>query len=105
MRHQHRYTVLAIVLILISGVFAGPLRTGNIGDFRLENGSTILNCEIGYRVFGNLNRQKSNVIIFPSWFGGTSAGTANLVGGPDKLIDSTKYYVVCLDALGDGMSS
>ncbi|PIZ69192.1 MAG: hypothetical protein COY19_02460 [Candidatus Marinimicrobia bacterium CG_4_10_14_0_2_um_filter_48_9] len=105
MRHQHRYSFLALVFFLISGVLASPVRTGNIGDFKLENGSTINNCQLGYMSFGKMNREKSNVIIFPSWFGGTSSGTANLVGGPDKLIDSTQYYVICLDALGDGISS
>ncbi len=93
--------------LLFSGLtlLAGPPRVANIGDFRLENGKIINACQIGYRTFGKLNPQKSNALVFPSWFGGTSAGTANLVGGPDKLVDSTKYYVICLDALGDGISS
>ena len=85
--------------------YAGSLRVANIGDLKLENGAVIQDCQSGYHTFGKLNPQKSNALIFPSWFGGTSAGTASLVGGPDKLVDSTKYYVICLDALGDGISS
>lgn len=99
-----------IILVSCAGLtsirlVAGPLQVAKIGDLKLENGQVIQDCQIGYRTFGKLNSQKSNVVIFPSWFGGTSAGTANLVGGPDKLLDSTKYHVICLDALGDGISS
>ncbi|MCF7801777.1 MAG: alpha/beta fold hydrolase [Candidatus Marinimicrobia bacterium] len=103
-----RRTVRVFVMVIflsVSGLMAGSLRVADIGDFELENGNVITDCQVGYRTFGKLNFWKSNVVIFPSWFGGTSAGTANLVGGPDNLIDSTKYYVICLDALGDGISS
>lgn len=105
LKKRFRVIFTCVLITGISSVFAGPLRVANIGDFKLENGGVINDCKVGYRTFGKLNSQKSNVIIFPSWFGGTSAGTANLVGGPDKLIDSTKYHVICLDALGDGISS
>lgn len=99
---------LFIILLLFMGIsvsLAGPLKVSGIGDLELENGAVIQDCQIGYRTFGKLNFWKSNAVIFPSWFGGTSAGTANLVGGPDNLVDSTKYFVICLDALGDGISS
>ena len=105
MRHFIRIILLSLILVITSTLLAGPLRTANIGDLKLDNGQVIKDCVVGYRAFGKLNREKSNAIIFPSWFGGTSSGTANLVGGPNQLIDSTKYYVICLDALGDGVAS
>jgi homoserine O-acetyltransferase len=80
------------------------LQIKEIGNFGLTNGDTIYNCKIGYRLFGKINNNKSNIILFPTWFGGTTKGLANLIG-PGKLIDSNKYFVIAVDALGDGVSS
>jgi homoserine O-acetyltransferase len=74
-----------------------------LGDFKLENGSTIYDCRIGYRTFGKLNENKSNAILFPSWFTGTTDDLANFVAG--TLIDTNAYYLILVDALGDGISS
>lgn len=76
----------------------------DIGDLLLENGQTILNCRIGYRTFGAMNDDTSNVIIYPTWFGGTTAQLASLIG-PDKLVSDSNYYVIAIDALGNGVSS
>lgn len=76
----------------------------NLGDFTLESGAIIKNCRIGYRTFGTLNAARSNAILYPTWFGGTSGDLANLIG-PDKLIDSKNYFIIAVDALGNGVSS
>ena len=82
----------------------GNLQTGRLGDFRLESGLLIRDCRIGYRTFGNLNTQRSNAVLFPTWFTGTTQDLAGLIG-PGKLVDSSKYFVIAIDALGDGVSS
>src|SRR5258708_38656715 len=76
----------------------------DLGDFRLESGEVIRDCRIGYRTFGKLNAGKSNAVLFPTWFGGT---TENLLGyiAPGKLVNPDKYFVILADALGDGVSS
>ncbi len=79
-------------------------RFGEIGNLTLQSGQVIENCRVGYRTYGKLNPDKSNAILFPTWFGGTSAGLAGLVG-PGNVADSTKYFVITVDALGDGVSS
>ncbi len=79
-------------------------RYAKIGNFKLENGQDIKDCIIGYRTFGKMNEEKSNVILFPTWFGGNSSGLIGLIG-QGKIADSTKYFVIAVDALGDGVSS
>jgi homoserine O-acetyltransferase len=76
----------------------------NLGDFKLQNGAVIRNCRIGYRTFGKLNADKSNVVVFPTWAGGTTEQLQSSIG-PKKLVDSTAYFVVAIDALGNGVSS
>jgi homoserine acetyltransferase len=80
------------------------LLTFNLGDFRLESGEVIQNCRIGYRVDGALNAERSNAILIPTWFAGRSADLASQVG-PGKMFDTSKYFVIVVDALGDGVSS
>jgi homoserine acetyltransferase len=97
------------IIVIVLCIFAGPLaaqklKFASLGNFQLENGQTIRSLRIGYRTFGRLNSRKSNVVVFPTWFTGT---TENLVGlvGPGKLVDSSRDYVILVDALGDGVSS
>ena len=86
-------------------VFAGDnLHIAQLGDFMLENGDTLKDLRVGYRTFGTLNQQKSNAILNPTWFGGTSEHLSHLIGR-DKLIDSTDFFIICIDALGNGVSS
>ncbi|HSP88283.1 MAG TPA: alpha/beta fold hydrolase [Ignavibacteriaceae bacterium] len=70
----------------------------------LVNGNIITDCNIGYRTFGKLNADKSNIIIYPSWFEGTSDGIENLIS-KYQFIDTNKYYIIVLDALGNGIST
>lgn len=75
-----------------------------LGDFRLRNGSVIRDFRLGYRTLGKLNAERSNAILWPSWLGGKSEDLLPSVG-PDKWVDSTRYFVILVDAIGDGVSS
>lgn len=76
-----------------------------IGNLKLVSGEEIINCKVGFRTYGKMNEDRSNVILYPSWFGGTSAHLANLIGEENKPLDSTKFFIVAVDALGNGISS
>jgi homoserine O-acetyltransferase len=75
-----------------------------LGDFKLETGDVIRDCKLGYRTFGSLNADKSNAILFPTWFGGTSEQLSGNVG-KDKMADDSKFFVITVDAIGNGLSS
>lgn len=76
----------------------------DLGTCKLENGQQIIGCKLGYRTFGKLNADRSNAIILPSYFSGTSADLAGFVAA-DELFDPSKYFVIAVDAFGDGVSS
>jgi homoserine O-acetyltransferase len=67
-------------------------------------GGEIASCRLGYRTWGTLNAERSNAVLFPSWFTGTSRDIQDWVGA-DKLVDPERYFVIAVDALGDGVSS
>ncbi|MEN6616178.1 MAG: alpha/beta fold hydrolase, partial [Syntrophorhabdus sp.] len=97
--------VLAIILVFpLPGLRAEQQQFFNLGDFRLESGKYIRSCKLGYRTFGTLNKSKTNAVLFPTWFTGTSADLKGLIG-PDKMIDSSRYFVIAVDAFGNGISS
>lgn len=75
-----------------------------LGDFKLQSGEVLRDCRIGYRTIGQLNSDKSNIIVIPTWALGTTEQWLGNVG-PGKLADSTKYYVILIDALSNGVSS
>ena len=103
---KSKQTICVICGLLLSALVAHAQEQqfANIGDLKLQSGGVIRNCRVGYRTFGTLNQDKSNVVVFPTWAGGT---TEQLKGniGPGKLVDSTSHYVIAIDALSNGVSS
>lgn len=75
-----------------------------IGNFMTQNNDTIENCKIGYRIFGKANDDSSNVILYCTWFGGTSEAVGRLIR-KYQFIDTTKFLIIAVDALGNGVSS
>ena len=97
---------LLLIFVFISSIIFSQSKQlfAEIGNLNLENGEILYDCTIGYRTFGKMNEGKTNIVLFPTWFGGTTAQLIDLIG-PGKLIDDTKYYVIAVDALGNGISS
>ena len=76
----------------------------SIGNFQLENGQQIMDCKIGFRTFGKLNAKRSNAVIYPTGGGGTTLMMESFFGmGMD--VDTTRFYLILIDALGNGVSS
>ncbi len=103
-REKFVFLIVLLLIFLTAPILAGNQQFADLGDFQLENGQVIKECRLGYRTFGKLNSSRSNAVLFPTWFGGTSEEIGNLIGG-DKLIDSTKYFIIAVDAFGNGISS
>jgi homoserine O-acetyltransferase len=93
-----------LTLFSATGALAQDLQFAQLGDFKLESGDVIRDCRIGYRTFGRLNDRASNAVLFTTWASGTTQQLASNFG-PGRLVDSSKYYVIAIDALGNGVSS
>ena len=72
-------------------------------ECRLLSGESIAPCRIGYRTYGKLNADKTNAVLVPTWFTGSSAEHEFLI--TQGIIDSDRYFVIIVDALGNGVSS
>jgi homoserine O-acetyltransferase len=94
----------AIALASVAS-FAAEQQFADLGDLKLENGGVIKNCRMGYRTFGTLNRDRSNVVVYLMWAGGKTEQLHLEPGDGGKLIDTAKFYVVAIDPLSNGVSS
>jgi homoserine O-acetyltransferase len=96
--------VVVGLMLLTARATAQDQQFASLGECRLESGDVIRDCRLGYRTFGTLDADRSNVILFPTWAGGTTEQLAGNVG-PGRLIDSTGRYVILVDAFANGVSS
>jgi len=92
------------VLCLATSSHPQEQKFADIGDFKLVSGETLRNARIGYRTFGKMNADRSNIVVFPTWAGGTTEELKDNVGA-GKLINDADYYVILIDALANGVSS
>ncbi|MEL6062619.1 MULTISPECIES: alpha/beta fold hydrolase [unclassified Methylobacterium] len=76
-----------------------------IGDFVLENGAKIRDLRIAYTTFGNLNPDKSNAILFPTWYSGTHTILEQAYIGRGRPLDPDRYFIILVNQIGNGVSS
>src|SRR5216684_4543335 len=105
---------LYVLLVLLAGSIIradaqttppeGAQQFADLGDLKLQGGTAIQDFHLGYRTLGKLNAQKSNAILWPTWLGGKSQDLLQFLG-PGKVVDTTNFFVILVDAIGNGLSS
>lgn len=82
----------------------GAQQFATLGDFKLQSGAVLHDFRIGYRTLGKLNAAKSNAVLWPTWLRGRTEDLLQFIG-PGKVVDTSKHYVILVDAIGDGIST
>jgi homoserine O-acetyltransferase len=103
-----RLAVLATILTA-GGALAhrpdqAPHQLYKIGDFKLESGEVIKDFAISYVTHGTLNAKKSNAILMVTAISGNHHRLDFMIG-PGKALDTNKYFVICTDAIGNGLTT
>ena len=81
-----------------------PHQLYKMGDFKLESGETIKDFAISYVTHGTLNAKKSNAILMVTAISGNHHRLDFMIG-PGRALDTSKYFVVCTDAIGNGLTT
>ncbi|HEX4076004.1 MAG TPA: alpha/beta fold hydrolase [Candidatus Acidoferrales bacterium] len=81
-----------------------PEQFATLGDLKLQSGAVIRDFRLGYRTVGELNADKSNAVLWPTYLGGHSEDLLQYVG-PANVVDTTKYFAILVDSIGDSISS
>lgn len=76
----------------------------NAGNVVLQSGLTFRNAQLAYKIYGELNADKSNVILYMTSFAAHHSDVDWLVGA-GKALDTDKYFVVIPNLFGNGLSS
>lgn len=101
-----RFCIVLLCLFSHAALADSPQQFAALGDLRLVSGETLHDVRLGYRTAGTLNADKSNVIVFPTWFSGSSEDLLRFDKiGPGKLADTGRFFVIAIDALGNGIST
>jgi homoserine O-acetyltransferase len=105
-----RFIQLAGLSLLLSWPAAAhtpqqpPHQLYSEGDFKLESGEVIKDFSMSYVTHGTLNEKKSNAILMVTALGGNHHRIDFMIG-PGKALDPDKYFIICTDAIGNGLTS
>ncbi|BAD80567.1 homoserine O-acetyltransferase [Synechococcus elongatus PCC 6301] len=80
-----------------------------VGTFRLPNfeldcGAVLPEASLVYATYGELNRDRSNAILYPTSYGAQHSTIDWLIGG-DRILDPDRWFIVIVNQFGNGLSS
>jgi len=81
-----------------------PHRHASFGDFRLESGEVIHDFTLSYVTHGALNAARDNAVLVTVSLTGNHHRLDFLIG-PGKALDTGRWFVVCVDPIGNGLTS
>lgn len=81
-----------------------PYEVHEIESFELECGLTLRPARIAYATYGTLNADRSNAIVYPTWYSGRHWDNEWLIG-PGMALDPQRWFVIVPNMLGNGLSS
>jgi homoserine O-acetyltransferase len=75
-----------------------------LGDITLKSGVTLANAQLIYKTYGTLAPDRSNAVLYPTSYGAQHADIEWLVK-PGGILDSSRFFVVIVNQLGNGLST
>jgi homoserine O-acetyltransferase len=70
----------------------------------LQSGGIIENAHLAFKTYGSLNDERTNVILYPTWYSGFISDNEWLIGY-DKTLNPEKYFIIVVCLFGNGQSS
>lgn len=76
----------------------------DLGAVTLQKGGRLGHAKLAFRTYGRLNAAKSNVVLFPTWYGARHTQNEWLIG-EGRPLDTRHWFVVVPNMLANGLSS
>lgn len=76
----------------------------DLDTLSLQSGMTLRNARLAYKTYGTLNGDRSNAVLYPTWYSGRHWDNEWLIGEGMGL-DPSKYFIIVPNMLGNGLSS
>ena len=95
---------LLSILLLAEASQAQAPKLADLGRCALESGEVLEPCLLAYDTFGVRAPDGSNVVVVPTWYGGTVGSMREFIGS-GRLFDTDRWFVVAFGIFGDGEST
>lgn len=100
-----KLAVLSVLTIISAQILAdGDHKVFELGDFRLESGVVLPDAKLSYVTHGEINAERNNVVLLPSFYLGDHHGYDHLIG-EGLAFDPARYFIVATDMFQNGLSS
>jgi homoserine O-acetyltransferase len=99
-----RVTPKYVTFIDGSQMSAADFELFALGDHPLQSGEVLRDAQLAYATYGTLNRERTNVVVFPTAYAGTHADNEWLIAA-GRALDPARWFVVCPNLFGGGLSS
>lgn len=73
-------------------------------NFALQCGVVLPEAQVTYQIYGELNRYRSNVILYPTSYGAQHSDVDWLIK-PDGILDPSDWFIIIPNMFGNGLSS
>lgn len=73
-------------------------------NFELQCGVVLPEAKLIYKTYGELARDKSNAILYPTSYG-AQHGDIDWLIHPDRILDPSRWFVIIINMFGNGLSS
>lgn len=73
-------------------------------DFALQCGKVLPEAQLVYQTYGELNRDRSNVILYPTSYGAQHSDIDWLIR-PGGILDPRQWFIIIPNQFGNGLSS
>ena len=80
------------------------MQTYDLGEITLQSGRVLKDAKIAYQTYGKLNEDKSNVILYPTWYSGFISDNEWLIG-EGRALDPNIYFIIIVCLFGNGQST
>jgi homoserine O-acetyltransferase len=75
-----------------------------LGDVTLQSGLTLRDAKLAFKTYGTLNADKSNAIVYPTWYSGRHWDNEWLIG-EGRGLDPASRFIIVPNMLGNGLST
>jgi len=75
-----------------------------LGNVKLLSGKILNSAKLIYKTYGELNKDRSNVIVLPTFYTGTHIRNEGFIGR-NRAINPDKFFIVSINMFGNGLSS
>ncbi len=76
----------------------------DLEEVTLQSGATLRDAKLAYKTYDTLNADKSNVIVYLTWYSGQHYDNEWLIG-EGMALDPQKYFIIIPNMFGNGLSS